>query len=73
MKDDGRLKSLGVLLAMISVIVAFFAMFLKREPLVVQPTSGTHHTVPTGAPSSSSPATPASSPATPASSQAPAP
>lgn len=37
MKDDGRLKSLGILLAMIAVIVAFFAMFQRRpeEPLFI--------------------------------------
>jgi hypothetical protein len=36
MKDDGRLKSLGILAAMIGVIVVFFAMFQRRpdEPLV---------------------------------------
>lgn len=38
MKDDGRLKSLGILLAMVAVILAFFAMFLRRpEPPTMLP------------------------------------
>lgn len=48
MKDDGRLKSLGILLAMVAVIVAFFLMFQRKPaPIVIRPvavsTASSHH------------------------------
>lgn len=37
MKDDGRLKSVGILIAMIAVVLGFFAIFQRESrPIVVR-------------------------------------